>query len=65
VNRGELVSNSCIRLVKMYLKEIGVEIKKIHLGEAHISYNATFNAMVRNSDYLVERFSVSYQYLME
>ncbi len=26
-------------------------------------HHSTFNAMVRNSDYLVERFAVSYQYL--
>lgn len=100
-----MVSNSCILLVKIYLVEIGVEINEIHLGEVRISYNpklisrksitdkldsegfpvivskeevlveelkkaiidlvhhSTFNAMVRNSDYLVERFSVSYQYL--
>jgi AraC family transcriptional regulator len=100
-----MVSNSCIRLVKIYLSELGVEVEGVQIGEARIAYNpklisrksitdklesegfpvivsreevlveelkeaiidlvhhSTFNAMVRNSDYLVERFNVSYQYL--
>jgi AraC-like DNA-binding protein len=100
-----MVCNCCIRIVRMELEAIGVEVPEIRLGEISIVFDpkeisfkqiekclntngfeivedkekvlleqvkhavidlvhhSTFNAMVRNSDYLVERFGVSYQYL--
>ena len=100
-----MVCNCCIRIIRMELEAIGVEIPEIRLGEITITFDpqetpfvqiekclntngfevvedkdkmlleqvkhavidlvhhSTFNAMVRNSDYLVERFGVSYQYL--
>ncbi len=100
-----MVCNCCIRIIRMELEAIGVEVPEIRLGEICIAFDpteipfnqiekclntngfeivedkdkvlleqvkhavidlvhhSTFNAMVRNSDYLVERFGVSYQYL--
>lgn len=95
----------CLKLVERILKEMGISILSIKLGEAKISWDpdettegeislalekegfellhnrekqlieqiksaiidmvhhTTFNAMVRNSDYLVEKFNLSYQYM--
>jgi AraC-like DNA-binding protein len=100
-----MVSTSCIRLIKRILHEVGVSVHSIKLGEVELdgsinnqqlmaiegllsaegfpalkSKNArlaeqiklavidlvhysTYNAMVRNSDYLVERFDMTYQHL--
>jgi len=95
----------CLKLVERILKELGIEVLSVKLGEAKIFWDpgkiteddislalekdgfellqnkekqlieqiksaiidlvhhTTFNAMVRNSDYLVEKFSLSYQYM--
>lgn len=95
----------CLKLVERILKENGIDVLSIRLGEAKIKYDpekitedeiskalqsdgfellmdkekqlieqiksaiidlvhhTTFNAMVRNSDYLVEKFNLSYQYM--
>ena len=38
-------------------------VEQIKKAVIDLVYNTTFNAMVRNSDYLVERFNKSYPYL--
>ena len=100
-----MVSNSCIILLKRDLSVDGIELGEVRLGKVSFSFNpakiswkkiekilsdlgfeiivdkekvlveqiklaiielvhhSTFNAMVRNSDYLVERFDVSYPYI--
>lgn len=59
-NRKEAGTNE-LSLVPVFFWFILVEqIKKAVID---LVYNTTFNAMVRNSDYLVERFNKSYPYL--
>jgi AraC family transcriptional regulator len=38
-------------------------VEQIKLAVIELVHNSTYNAMVRNSDYLVERFEMSYPYL--
>ena len=38
-------------------------LEELKTAVIDLVHHSTFNAMVRNSDYLVERFAVSYQYL--
>ena len=40
-----------------------VLVEQIKLAIIELVHHSTYNAMVRNSDYLVERFDVSYPYL--
>ncbi len=40
-----------------------VLLEQVKHAVIDLVHHSTFNAMVRNSDYLVERFGVSYQYL--
>lgn len=58
--------------IKKKLKEIGFEVvqnrekqifEQVKAAITDLVHHTTFNAMVKNSDYLVERFAVSYQYL--
>ncbi len=100
-----MISDCCIRVVRMDLEAMGVKVVKIALGEVVIRFNpdktpmdaiekmlesggftriknkegllvdeirravialvhqTTFNAMVRNSDYLVGKFGKTYPYL--
>jgi len=100
-----MVCNCCIRIVRMDLEAIGVNVLEVKLGQVTIKYdpikipfefivksinnsgfeivedrekilveqlktsiidlvrNSTYNAMVRNSDYLVEKFGLSYPHL--
>lgn len=102
---NNMICNCCIRVVKLELNKISVNVKKIKLGEAEVSFNpdkisindiekvlhkngfsiltdkenilvadikraivdlvyhTTYNAMVRNSDYLVGKFNKTYPYL--
>ena len=38
-------------------------VEEIKLAVIELVHNSTYNAMVRNSDYLVERFGMSYPYI--
>jgi AraC family transcriptional regulator len=38
-------------------------VEQIRLAVIELVHNSTYNAMVRNSDYLVERFGMSYPYI--
>jgi AraC-like DNA-binding protein len=38
-------------------------VEEIKLAMTDLVHNSTYNAMVRNSDYLVERFGMSYPYI--
>ena len=38
-------------------------VEQIKLAVIELVHNTTYNAMVRNSDYLVERFGMSYPYI--
>jgi AraC-like DNA-binding protein len=38
-------------------------VEQIKLAVIELVHNSTYNAMVRNSDYLVERFGMSYPYI--
>ena len=38
-------------------------VEQIRLAVIDLVHNSTYNAMVRNSDYLVERFGMSYPYI--
>jgi AraC-like DNA-binding protein len=38
-------------------------VEQIRLAIIELVHNSTYNAMVRNSDYLVERFGMSYPYI--
>jgi AraC-like DNA-binding protein len=38
-------------------------VEEIKQAVIDLVHNSTYNAMVRNSDYLVERFSMSYPYI--
>lgn len=100
-----MVCGCCIRVLRMELEQIGIEVKDIKLGIVEIEYDpkiitdeiiektltengftllvdrdeviveqikkavidlvhhTTYNAMIRNSDYLVGKFGKSYQYL--
>jgi AraC-like DNA-binding protein len=40
-----------------------VMVEQIKLAMTDLVQNSTFNAMVRNSDYLIERFGMSYPYI--
>ncbi len=60
------------RVIKGILDQLGFEIlenkekvlvEQIKKAVIDLVYNTTYNAMVRNSDYLVERFNKSYPYL--
>jgi len=100
-----MLCQCCVKLVKRILRDAGVNIIRIDLGEAEVDFDpevssldqiaemlreegfellsnkeeqlaqqiksaiinlvqySTYNAMVRNSDYLVERFNLSYPYI--
>lgn len=102
---GNMICDCCVRVVKMDLEAIGVEVLEIKAGQARIKYlvsklsekqieealiesgftiiknqdkklveeiklavfqmvhYSTYNAMVRNSDFLVGKFNKSYQHL--
>ncbi len=102
---NNMICDCCIRVVEMELKNMGVTVVSINMGEAEISYNpdnvtfdyiedklnengfslltnkdsilvesmkravidlvhhTTYNAMVRNSDYIVGKFGKTYPYL--
>jgi len=51
----------------MVLRSSGTKKKhwfeQIKLAVIELVHNSTYNAMVRNSDYLVERFGMSYPYI--
>lgn len=100
-----MICNCCLRIIRIDLEAIGVEVLEIKLGQVTIQYDSskipfehivaaikksgfeivedreeilveqlkssiielvhhsTYNAMVRNSDYLVEKFGLSYPHL--
>ncbi len=102
---GNMMCNCCIRVIKIDLEAIGVEVLEIKTGQAKLKYRktkkieglikrtledsgftiiknqdkklvediklaviqmvhyTTYNAMVRNSDFLVGKFNKSYQHL--
>jgi AraC family transcriptional regulator len=58
--------------IEILLESLGFEIirdkekalvEQIKLAVIELVHNSTYNAMVRNSDYLVERFGMSYPYI--
>lgn len=61
-----------LKMVEAMLEEFGFEIisdkekilvEQIKLAMIELIHNSTYNAMVRNSDFLVERFNMSYPYI--
>lgn len=104
---GNMLSDCCIRLIRLELARGGIEVEEARLGEIVVRfdpdkhsladtekilneagfpvlldreqrivmqikqavidlvYYSTYNAMVRNSDYLVERFDMSYPYMSQ
>ncbi|MCX6278269.1 MAG: helix-turn-helix domain-containing protein [Bacteroidetes bacterium] len=55
-------------IIESFVFEIIINKEKVlveHIKQAVIDlvHNSTYNAMVRNSDYLVERFGMSYSYI--
>jgi AraC family transcriptional regulator len=61
-----------LKMVEGMLEEFGFEIisdkekilvEQIKQAMIELIHNSTYNAMVRNSDYLVERFNMSYPYI--
>lgn len=99
-----MISDCCLRLLELELRQMGVEVVKAKLGDVTLSYgdevqetalinlfnklgfkviedkdqvlveqikkvvielvhHTTYNAMVRNSDFIVSRFNKSYQHL--
>ncbi len=99
-----MISDCCLRLLELELRQLGVEVVKAKLGDVTLSYgdevqetalinlfnklgfkviedkdqvlveqikkvvielvhHTTYNAMVRNSDFIVSRFNKSYQHL--
>jgi AraC-like DNA-binding protein len=102
---SNMLSDCCLRLLKLELEALGVEVRKARLGEVSLSWDeekisenellklfeklgfgliedhekqlveeikrvvielvwhTTFNARVRNSDFIVSRFDRSYQHL--
>lgn len=61
-----------LNIIEKMLEEYGFEIvidkekilvEQIKQALIELIHNSTYNAMVRNSDYLVERFGISYPYI--
>jgi len=57
---SELLETEGFELIKDKDEQLVEQIKNAVIDLVHYS---TFNAMVRNSDYLVEKFNLSYQYI--
>lgn len=57
---NELLENEGFELVIDREKQIIEQIKSAVIDLVH---HSTFNAMVRNSDFLIEKFNLSYQYI--
>jgi AraC family transcriptional regulator len=60
------------KYIEKVLTDLGIEIvtdkekvlvEQIKIAVIDLVHNSTYNAMVRNSDYLVERFGMSYPYI--
>jgi AraC-like DNA-binding protein len=56
----ELLQNDDFELVQNKEEQLVEQIKNAVIDLVH---HSTFNAMVRNSDYLVEKFNLSYQHI--
>lgn len=61
-----------LKMIEGMLEEFGFEViadkekilvEQIKQALIELIHNSTYNAMVRNSDYLVERFNMSYPYI--
>lgn len=59
-NISALLKNEGFELVHDREKKLVEQIKSVVIDLVHYS---TYNAMVRNSDYLVEKFNLSYQHI--
>jgi len=57
---SELLEKEGFELIKDKDAQLAEQIRNAVIDLVHYS---TFNAMVRNSDYLVEKFNLSYQYI--
>jgi len=57
---AEILENEGFELLRNKEKQLIEQIKSAIIDLVHYT---TFNAMVRNSDYLVEKFNLSYQYM--
>jgi AraC-like DNA-binding protein len=57
---SELLEKEGFELIKDKDEQLVEQIRNAVIDLVH---HSTFNAMVRNSDYLVEKFSLSYQYI--
>jgi len=66
------VQKPALEMLEKRLSAIGFEVvtdkdkilvEQVKQAIIHLVHHTTFNAMVRNSDYLVERFELSYPYL--
>jgi len=57
---AEILENEGFELLRNKEKQLIEQIKSAIIDLVH---HTTFNAMVRNSDYLVEKFNLSYQYI--
>ena len=57
---ADILENEGFELLRNKEKQLIEQIKSAIIDLVHYT---TFNAMVRNSDYLVEKFNLSYQYM--
>jgi len=57
---SEIIENEGFELIRDKDEQLVEQIRNAVIDLVHYS---TFNAMVRNSDYLVEKFNLSYQYI--
>ena len=65
---GKIACNTVVALIEQEGFELAIDkedqlVEKIKRAVIDLVHHSTFNAMVRNSDYLVEKFNLSYQHI--